>query len=388
MYQVDPDEFLEDVAEAELGKPAILALLRDSGRLARRLAEALGRASEALEALRPLEGSASPIPRGLGEESCVAVDSTYPPEGGLDLVGGQLVGVVAGYLAYKCSLADGVSRAGAWGRLVFLRSDEPYSRIGVYAKLLEKRLTLRILRLVREGRIGARTILLDGEVVPYRLIFGKPYSRLLARLDEASAAVLEEARRAGVAIVGVVKRSYSRLLSVPAGRLLPLNDKTLAALLLSRGEYLHLGRFSDLLPAYSSLIDSALGGRRASVVSERLSERPLYGEVEVVLYRPSRPTPYGQAVRVEVFNGDVEEVVSVLDRLTNTATGFPLPVDIIDEYVRFEARGLDLVRRRLLRSLAELIGDHRLARLILGHTNPEKRYLYEWGPGTRRPHRP
>ena len=388
MYQLDLDEFLEEVVEAELGKPAILALLRDSERLARRLAEKLKRLAEDLEALRGVREEARPIPRGLGSESCVAIDSTFPPEGGLELVGGQLVGIVAGYLSYK-SRVNGVKPRGANGRLVFLPSDEPYSRISVYAKLLEKRLTLRILRLIGEGRIESRVVMLDGEVVPYRLLFGRPRNGLLEKLDELSSRVLEEARRLGVTIIGVVKRSYSRILSVPAGRLLSFNDKLVAAVMLSRGEYLPVGSFNDLLPAYAAMLDEERGGSLTAVVSERLAERPVYGEVRVALYKPSRPTPYGQAVRVEVFNGDVEEVVSVLDRLTNTATGFPLPVDLIDEYVRFEARGLDLVRRKLLGRLAGLAGDAGIVRLLLGHTNPEKRYLYEWrGLRAPRPHRP
>ena len=93
------------------------------------------------------------------------------------------------------------------------------------------------------------------------------------------------------------------------------------------------------------------------------------------------------AVRVEVLDYGglgLERILSMLNALTNPATGLPYPVDLVDEYTRIEARVLELLRRRVVKRLADLLGAYGPgALLVLGHTNPEKRYLYEKPLGRR-----
>jgi hypothetical protein len=369
--------------------PAALRVLEESTRLADRVARRLmelremlsGAAGERLEAI---------IRRGrLGFERAppgAAVDSTFPIDGGLDLVGGHLVVVVAGYVGFSGACGGGGRCSEAYARAWLVDSEEARRQVPLRAKLLEKALARRLL----DGREAARPrlLLVDGEVVPYQLLFKPPSavrrSRLLSRLDEATAALLEEAREKRVTIVGVVKRSYSRLLSVVAGRRLPLNDKAVMSLLLGGGDYAVAGSFGELLPGYAEMIAAEKGldpSKYRRAVEARLGERPLYRDVVVAFYRPTRPLRGGYAVRVEVLDYGglgLERVLSMLNGLTSPATGLPYPVDLVDEYTRLEARVLELLRRRVVAHLAELLrGEGVRVLSVLAHTNPEKRYVYE-----------
>ncbi len=391
--------------EALEATPAALAALRESDAIAEKIVRMLRELRDMLdeddELRRRLEslisgalGSEKPVPG-------VAVDSTFPLDGGLDLVGGHLVVVVAGYVGFAG--ACGGSRCSeAHARALLLESEEARKQVPLIAKTLERVLVRRILRRLP----GIRVILIDGELIPYPLVFKSQKaverSRLLTRLDEVTAEMLREAREHGVTLVGVVKRSYSYLLSARLGRRLPLNDKAVMTLLLRPGSYAVAGRFSELLPAYAEIVaaqrarqlppgereDAAgqLAEKYREAVTERLARRPSYGEVVVAFYRPSRPAS-AAAVRVEVLDYGglgLERILSMLNALTNPATGLPYPVDLVDEYTRIEARVLELLRRRVVKRLADLLGAYGPgALLVLGHTNPEKRYLYEKPLGRR-----
>jgi hypothetical protein len=125
---------------------------------------------------------------------------------------------------------------------------------------------------------------------------------------------------------------------------------------------------------YASLGTTRLK-RIGRVASEVLKKVPEYGDIVVAFYKPWSGS---QAVKVEIINYtglSVEELLSRLASMTNPATGLPYPIDLVDTYVRFEARLLELVRRRLAAKLAEELGP--AAASLLAHTNPEKRYVYE-----------
>jgi len=376
--------------EEEDVTPAVVRVLAESPRLADRIARRVMELRELFEKEPGVRERLEALARGgLGAEPPppgAAVDSTFPIDGGLSLVGGHLVVVVAGYVGFGGACGGGVRCSEAYARAWFVDTEEALRQVPLRAKLLEKAVTRRLLEGMEAAR--PRLILLDGEVVPYQLLFKSSgavaRSRVLSRLDEATARVLEEARERRVTLVGVVKRSYSRILSAVAGRRLPLNDKALMSLLLGPGEYAAAGRFRDLLPRYAEMLAAEKGrspARYRMVVEERLRERPMYGDVLVAFYRPTRPVRGGYAVRVEVLDYGglgVERVLSVLNGLTNPATGLPYPVDLVDEYTRIEARVLELLRRRVVAHLASLLGPAaRGALSVLAHTNPEKRYVYE-----------
>jgi len=376
--------------EEEEITPAVVRVLAESARLADRIARRLMELRELLAEEPGLREALSSVEaRGLGSEKPppgAAVDSTFPLDGGLDLVGGHLVVIVAGYVGFSGACGGGQRCSEAYARAWFVDSEEARKQVPLRAKMLEKAVTLRLLRGAEAAR--PRLLLLDGELIPYQLLF-KPgaavaRSRVLSRLDELTAKVLEVAREKKVTLVGVVKRSYSRLLSARLGRRLPMNDKAVMSLLLEPGSYAVLGRFDELLPRYAEILAAEKGlspekYRRA--VQGRLEERPGYGEVSVAFYRPTRPVRGGYAVRVEVLDYGgygLERVLAMLNALTSPATGLPYPVDLVDEYTRIEARVLELLRRRVVAHLARLLGAMGPGALtVLAHTNPEKRYIYE-----------
>ncbi len=367
LLEVDEEEF-----EEELNHYVAVELLREAERVVKRLVESLDSLRDVVKDVI----SRVKIERlsAAGEQfSGVAVDSTFPPEGGIELVGGLLVGVVAGYIVF-----GGLQFTPPRGLKVSLHlalSDEERRLVAVRAKFLEKRLALKVLEEARRSGIHVPLLLVDGEIVPYQILFRRRLGlRLLRRLDEATVKLLEAAHDLGTTVVGVVKRSYSQLLSTILGKRLPLNDKAIASLLLGPGEYMVLGTYGELLPAYEKL-----GGRIAEAgraAAARIKERKVYGEIVAAFYKPLNPP--SQAVKVEILDYGrlgVHRVLSALASLTNPATGLPYPIDLVDEYVRLEARSLELARRRIVSRLVEELGPS--VAVVLAHTNPEKRYLYE-----------
>lgn len=393
--QLDPlaqilEQLTLDIVEEEseeISQPVIASLLSQVSKLVEKLVERF----DSFRAIF-LEGLDSRIGRRISvypktseKVPGAAVDSTWPPDGGIELVGGHLIGIVAGYHIFNAKRDIGIRSRGVYTRLFFVDSEEARKKIPLAAKLLEKKVGMKLLGLVGDGKLDITMLLLDGEIIPYQLLFKGQQTimnrRLLHRLDAAVARLLEMARENNIVIVGIVKRSYSHLASTLHGRLLPLNDKALMSIVLRKQEYMVLGKFRDILPAYARIL--ANSGRAPSklpqVIAERLGVRPEYGEVVVAFYKPSITVPYNQAVRIEVYGvnneNELERIIALLDSMTNPATGLPTPVDLIDEYIRFESRSLELVRRRIVSELATRLGP--AVTTLLSHTNPEKRYLYE-----------
>ena len=388
----------EEEEEIEL-TPAVQSLLETSRQLAEQIANKILGFREEYYSDMEIQGILEALPRGrLGAISPlpgVAIDSTFPLDGGMDLVGGHLVAVVAGYVGFGGLRVHGVRAYDVYARARFVDSEDARRLLPLYAKLVEKAVAHRVLGYIEQGSMDARLLLFDGELVPYQLLFKSQKavsrSRLLTRLDESMAQLLERARRLGLTLVGVVKRSYSRLLGARLSRRLSLNDKAVMSLLLGSGEYLVLGSFEELLPRYAEIIameKSVEPKRYRSIVEERLRIRREYGEVTVVFYKPSLAHPSQQAVPVEIIDYGglgLENILSMLNKLTNPATGLPYPIDLVDEYTRLESRMLELLRRKIIGHLAEMLeavgGSGAL--VLLGHTNPEKRYVYEPRRGRR-----
>ena len=392
--QLDPlaqilEQLIFDTGEEieEVSQPVIASLLSQVSKLVEKLMVRFeGFRAMFLEGLdKQIEKRISVYSKTSERVSGAAIDSTWPPDGGIELVGGHLIGIVAGYYIFNAKRNNSVKCRGVFARLFFVDSEEARKKIPLVAKLLEKKVGMKLLGLVSDGKLDITMLLLDGEIIPYQLLFKSQQTimnrQLLHRLDAAVAKLLKMARENNIIIVGVVKRSYSHLASVLQGRLLPLNDKALMSIVLRKQEYMVLGKFRDILPAYARIL--ANSGRAPSklpqVVAERLGVRPEYGEVVVAFYKPSITVSYNQAVRIEVYGvnneNELEHIIALLDSMTNPATGLPAPVDLIDEYIRFESRSLELVRRRIVSELAARLGP--AVTTLLSHTNPEKRYLYE-----------
>ncbi len=353
---------LED-EEEELNYPVAQALLVESKQIVETIVRKVNTARDRnvfdkvrrslrsvgrLEPLEPLEGA--------------AVDSTFPPEGGIELVGGLLVGIVAGYLVYRG--APRIRPFDFMVRALLVETEEEKAKLPLWAKLLERKLILNLLEAVERGDLDSKLILIDGEIVPYRIVFGKGKSPFRRKLSRLTTATIRKAEELGITIVGVIKRSYSHLLSALTGVDVPLNDKAIMSLLLDPLEYAVLGDYATILPDIVN---------RKEGVGKDVAEA--YGRILVAFYKPLTGR---QAVKVELLdygNIGVQRILSMLASMTNPATGLPYPIDLVDEMVRFEARILELLRRRLVASLIEELGP--TAAILLAHTNPEKRYVYE-----------
>ena len=389
--QVGP-ELLEEPLEEfeEISHPALVALLREADNLAAAVAERIKKLHEILSSSKVLRETLSrakeipPISTVLGG---AAIDSTYPVNGGIELVGGLLLGVVAGYILFGGACKKESSCRYAAAKPFFAENDESKKKLPAYAKLLEKKVALKLFERNGRGEVDVKIILFDGELIPYILLFRSQgfiqQSPLLRKLDQAVLRILREAEEQGISLVGVVKRSYSQLFSAIHGEKLPLNDKALVSITLRAGTMIELGSFKDLLPGYARLYekkDPERGKKLLKVIRERLRANPVYGDVKVVFYKPSIPVAYSQAVKIELLDYGglgVDRIVGMLNKMTNPATSIPYPVDLIDEYVRFEARTLELLRRRILAKIA-VHGLGTAPHIVLGYTNPEKRYLYEY----------
>ncbi|ABM80441.1 DNA double-strand break repair nuclease NurA [Hyperthermus butylicus] len=373
--------------------PAIRSLLEKSRDIAEEIIKRL------MEFREPSGGSGerlwekieSVVIRGqLGYEEPLpglAIDSTFPIDGGMELIGGRLVAIVAGYVSFG-RLQGRILPRQSFASVRLVDTEEALKTIPYHAKLYEKKLAMKLLKAIENGDADAKIILFDGELVPYALLFKSPESigksRILSRLSTIMQKLLEKAREHRITLVGVVKRSYSKLLAVYTGRRLPLNDKAVMSLVLDYGEYAVVGRFGDILPRYAEIIAREKGvdpKKYRSIVSVNLSNCPDCSNIVVAFYKPHTRTPSHQAVRVEVldFGGyGLERILSMLNKLTNPGTGLPYPIDLVDEYIRLEARVLELVRRKVIGHIAQVldvVGPG--AVMLLGHTNPEKRYIYE-----------
>ena len=384
---------LDEETELVEFTPAVQSMLEETKRLAERIAgriiEFRDSFDKVMRILDKLEwgvlGYDKPLPG-------VAIDSTFPMDGGVDLVGGHLAAIIAGYIGYGGVAQGDEKPVESLVEILFADDEEMRNRIPLYAKILEKKIAMRVLRKHVEGKLKPYMILFDGELVPYKLLF-RPWksiekSRVLSRLDKATVSVLERAREQKITLVGVVKRSYSRLLRVlNNGEPLPLNDKAVMSIVLKSGNYVVLGRFSELVPKYAEIIaeDRKRKGKNVKGyvegVKELLEKRPEYGNIVVAFYKP-RQGPR-QAIRVEVLDYGglgMERILSILSTLTNPATGFPYPIDLIDSYVRLESYMLELVRRRVIKHLVDMLREEGLRGehvIVMSHTNPEKRYIYE-----------
>ena len=338
----------------------------------------------------PCDKGISRFKRSLDPPVGIAVDSTFPPEGGIDMVVGSLVGVVTGYIAYKITEGVGIEKRRVDALTFIVEKQEDANRkASLVSKLMERRLLEKLLEKLPPESV----ILIDGEIVPYTLLFTRISTKLKARLDEVTARVLARASKKRITVIGVVKRSYTSLLNAytylgRCKRRLALNDKAVFSIVLEPGQVARLGLYRDILPAYAYTLNTSSPSRLASIVESRLRQRPEYGEISVGYYKPRKVPQAWQAVKIEVYapwlRDPLEAAASHLDELTSPATGLPYPIDLVDELVRIEARALEIVRYRLVHLLRKKLEEHGIhdvhALTLTLHTNPEKRYLYQPRP--------
>ncbi len=380
---------LEEVDFLELygSQPALLSVLGKISRIIRRIEHKVAALRKIIDEARLQEKlSFNPIPRIQELDYCVgAIDSTYPPEG-LELVGGRLSAIVAGYVLYGCRKRDhlNVKSYDVIGDVLFYDVEEIKDIVYTKAKIMEKKVAQTLIDYKVKGLVDLDMIVFDGEIIPYKLLYKTPKAKerspRLQRLEEYTIETLRKARRAGITLIGILKRAYSRTLSVYVRSRLPINDKALMSIALRQGEYTCIGRLRDILPVmveYMRVPREELRRKYRDAIKENLSRHPEYGEVEICFYKPYTPTSFNQAVKLEILDYGglgIDKIISYLAGKTSE-NAVPYFIDVIDTMVRLEARSLEYVRRRLEAELAKRY--ERLGVILTGHTNPQKRYIVE-----------
>lgn len=251
-----------------------------------------------------------------------AVDSAFP-RSPLDLVGMSMSIVAVAVAKYS----RGRTRVKRTRRILveFLGElDQDY--VAAFARLEERR---HALNTVDEAEL----LVIDGEILPRR-----GSSELWANVESLSIMLVKELLRRGVPVVGVLKRSYSKHIAGMIG--VPLSDKAIASLVLSRGEFIEVTHNQEQL--------AKLGCR-------------------IVFYKPLRG--FAEAVKLEVCSRrvPVDDVVAVLAREAGP-TGLPWMIDLVDSVVKKEVAHIGAVHSLLLARLARG-RRHTLAY----HTNPQEK---------------
>ncbi|NPA05113.1 MAG: DNA double-strand break repair nuclease NurA [Crenarchaeota archaeon] len=259
----------------------------------------------------------------------VVVDTAYPPSPidllglSISIIGCAVLGVRGGRLAEQhTSHVVLASRRGL---------DQDY--VAAYARLIERR---EALRHVEDG--GYELVVFDGEVVPYKCLYSRRPRGAWRTYCNDIGALVDRLTRSVKALVGVIKRSYSSILSLYG---IDLSDKHAASIILRRGEYVVAGK----------TISSSLGI-----------------ELVEVYYKPLRGMPL--AVKLEIGARRVDEslVEGIVEHLacTSSPTGLPIFIDLVDALARRELRVVDAVRRYMLSRVG---GGASVS------TNPQKYYL-------------
>ncbi len=309
---------MNTIETIEVDDPQSIAL-----RLAARIARLSKEVSKKARALIDVKKICDPIEF----RNVYAIDSAYPSRP-LDLVGLSLslVAVVLVKHVYNRGTEAEYERK----LIVSYFSELDQDMVAAIAREAERTIALRVLR-------DADVLIIDGEIVPYKRAqnyWRKPVS-LAARL-------LDEASRLQVPVVGVIKRSYSSDLAKRLG--LNLNDKSIASMVLRRGEYL------ELEPSLALLREKGC---------------------KIVFYKPLKGL--SEAIKLEVcpFNPSMDlcQLVSYLSRNAG-ASGLPWIIDIVDSLSKQQVSLVEAIRRLLLGKLATR-GEEGI--VVAYPTNPQER---------------
>ncbi len=248
-----------------------------------------------------------------------AVDSAFPSTP-VSLVGYSM-SVVAVAAVYWCNASVKMKRWLIIERLKDL--DQDY--VVAFAREQERRLALGL---------DSKSIVLDGELVPRQ---GR--NPLWREVKQMSLELVDKVLKARGVIAGVLKRSYSRRLSLLLG--VNLTDKAIASLVLYPGEAI-------VLPH---------------------SSKDLVGKGCVeAFYRPLRGV--SPAVKVEACCSSREECLRFIAMLAWEAgpSGFPWALDLVDSMVKRGVGIIDSIENLLLSRLAR----SRLTEVALS-SNPQER---------------
>lgn len=324
-----------------------------------------------------------------------AIDSSFPPTP-LELIGGVITIVSYGYVGWVGGKAD----VYVTGNVLFEDSSELERSIEVYSKIKEREVAVKLLKSKMSGKRGIDMVVLDGEIYIHPLPYNLPAREgVRRRVEEVLDNLLSLAEKTNTTIVGVVKRVRSRYLSIMVNHCLPSNDKLVMSLVLRKGEYVNLGKFSEILPNWLRVNYTDCEVKRGmarELAESRLAEglenlkRVFSGDggrlkgirrvadTEVVFYKATNTDVATKLEVLDFGNLGVDNIVGYLASQT-TLTGYPYLLDLVDTYVRVDPRLLDYVRSRIVGEVEARDRPEDIRKIIitlLQLTNPQKAYLY------------
>jgi hypothetical protein len=203
-------------------------------------------------------------------------------------------------------------------------------------------------------------------------------AELLGRVVDLTEEIARLADESDTAVVGVLKRSYSRdLVSTLGFSDLRLSDKAVMSLVLRPGKYLVVGSHADIRRELENL--RGRPGVREDWLEARLSwyrstvdRVPVSHAVKLAFYRAPR-TLYPVATKVEYLTSSSLHEDAPLSSLihVSTGTGIPAPVDYADRLSTITRELEQTVYRKLVAEIAKNAGAKDVIPL-LSLTDPEK----------------
>jgi len=305
-----------------------------------------------------------------------AIDSGFTAPA-IELVGGYLGIVLVTEVLYGSRCGGGGIDVRAYVDLWF--NDDLTNSI---ARYYERLTTLRLLERKRAGEADFDVLLIDGEIIPRtRWVSGGERSgrqELLGKVVDLTGEVLKVANETDTAIVGVLKRSYSRdIINILGFSNLKLSDKAVISLVLEEGEYLIAGDHFTIRAELEKL--TGMPGVRRDWLRSRLewyeslvNSIPVGYTVKLAFYRAPR-TIYPTATKVEYVTSDTIDEETLLSNLVHisSGTGIPAPVDYADSFSNISRELKQTVYNKLLAELAKSVGSKEIVPL-LSLINPEK----------------
>jgi len=348
------------------------------GRAVRKIVEEVEKVRALVEGVRRAVESRRDLLRvgtaGPAEDLCyAAVDSSFTAPA-VELVGGYLGIVLVVAVLYGSRCSSGGVDARAYTELWF--NDDLTSTVARYYERVTAR---RLLERKRRGELDFDVLLLDGEIVPRTLPLRRGLgAELLGRVVDLTEEIARLADESDTAVVGVLKRSYSRdLVSILGFSNLRLSDKAVMSLVLRPGEYLVVGSHADIRRELENL--RGRPGVREDWLEARLSwyrstvdRVPVSHAVKLSFYRAPR-TLYPVATKVEYLTSSSLHEDAPLSSLihVSTGTGIPAPVDYADRLSTITRELEQTVYRKLVAEIAKNAGAKDVIPL-LSLTDPEK----------------
>ena len=249
------------------------------------------------------------------------------------------------------------------------------------AKYYERLVAKKLLEEKKQRRLDFDVLLLDGEIVPRGFLQRRAeYKDFLARTVEITGEILRLADKTDTAVVGVLKRSYSRdIVNILGFHGLRLSDKAVLSLVLSPGEYLIAGNHMDIYNELLKLGDKPGVNRkwlrtRLHWYESLVNNIPEGYTVKLAFYKAYR-TIYPTSTKIEYVTSNSlheDQLISSLIHVS-AGSGIPAPIDYADVFSTVTKELKHTAYQKLLAEVAKKAGgEARDILSLLSLMNPEK----------------